>query len=477
MEPRNPGTPESDIVEPFRVSLVSEPSSSATVVQDLVAAGDRRRRQRAVAKTLARTAPIVAACVFLVGILGSGVGWSLAVTASVWIAFAAVLGVWAVLKTRPRPTTDAIAVDVDRDAGLTGELRSAHWFSFNPSPSAWAAFHLDEAARRSSTVPWHEVYPRTSSRKSWLAAGLLSLAAFAVPAGLPTGSWLPVSVPAGAEALADLVEVDGLSPELRDKLLELLAAVREGRMTPAEALAALRELTDFVKMDAAMKDQIAQLLDDALTSRDQFQKTNPPSLADAQMSSDVEWARENMASRVASEAAQKAEDAARGGEKSDPSESKEPGPTTEQSADGEAGEPSEGQPGAKVPAKPSESADGAAVMMLGNPTSAVGEPGSVFGGKRGNVRYGTSQASDIAASLKRETVEAVVNMDRSDLDKEDRRRKTQQSWSTLTYTRSGSRATFDRARTDAVQAVPEARKPVVERYFVRPATTEEQSNR
>ena len=74
-------------------------------------------------------------------------------------------------------------------------------------------------------------------------------------------------------------------------------------------------------------------------------------------------------------------------------------------------------------------------------------------------------------------VEAIVNVDRSDLDKEDRRRKTQQSWSSIGYTRSGSRTSFDRAKTDAVRAVPEARKPVVERYFVRPATSEEQTQR
>jgi hypothetical protein len=298
-----------------------------------------------------------------------------------------------------------------------------------------------------------------------------------VPLGVPTGSWLPLSVPAGAEEFVDLVELEGLSPELRDKLLELLAAVREGTMTPVEAMAALRKLTDFAKVDAAMQEQIAQLLEDALTNRDQFQKTNPPSPADsASMTSDVEWARENMASRLASEEAQKAEDATRAGENESP-ESHQPGPTTEQSAEGEAGEPSEGQPGARMPAKPSESAEGASVMMLGNPSSTVGEPGSVFGGKRGNVRYGTSQAADIAASLKKEMVEANVNVDRSDLDNEDRRRKTQQSWSSIGYTRSGGRGSFDRARTDAVRAVPEARKPVVERYFVRPATTEEQSQR
>jgi hypothetical protein len=457
--------------------LVIDSSTSAATVVGLVASGDRRRRQRLVAKTLARTAPLAAGVVLLAGLAASAAGWPLVVTAAVWMILAAALATWAVLRTRLRPTTDAIAMTVDREAKLAGELRSAHWFALNPSTSPWAVFHLDEAARRSSAVAWREVYPKTSSRGAWLAAAALSVAAFAVPLGLPTGSWLPLSVPAGAEEFVDLVELEGLSPELRDKLLELLAAVREGTITPVEAMAALRELTDFAKVDAAMQEQIAQLLEDALTNRDQFQKTNPPSLADsANMTGDVEWARENMASRVASEEAQKAEDATRAGE-NESSESQQPGPTTEQSAEGEAGEPSEGQPGAKLPAKPSESAEGASVMMLGNPSSAVGEPGSVFGGKRGNVRYGTSQATDIAASLKKEMVEAIVNVDRSDLDKEDRRRKTQQSWSSMGYTRSGGRESFDRAKTDAVRTVPEARKPVVERYFVRPATTEEQNQR
>jgi hypothetical protein len=457
--------------------FVNEPSSSAIVVA-CVASGDRRRRQCAAARTLARTAPAAAGGVFLLALAASALGWSLAVAGAAWALTAAGLAIWAVLQTRSRPTTDAIATAVDEDAGLAGELRSAHWFALNPSRGPWPAFHVDEAARRSSAVAWQDVYPKATSRGSWIAAAALTAATFAIPPGLPTGSWLPVSVPAGAEELVEFVELEGVSPELRDKLLELLAAVREGKMTPIEAMAALRELTDFAKVDPAMKEQIAQLLEDALTNRDQLEKTNPSSLADsANLATDVEWARENMASRVASEEAQKTEDAARAGEKDESSESPQPGPTTEQSAEGEAGEASEGQPGAKVPAKPSDSADGASVMMLGNPSSAVGEPGAVFGGKRGNVRYGTSQASDIAASLKKETIEAIVNVDRSDLDKEDRRRKTQQSWSSLGYTRSGSRSSFDQAKTDAVRAVPEARKPVVERYFVRPAASEEQSPR
>jgi hypothetical protein len=464
------------------VSHVSQTSSSATVVRDLVAAADRRKRQRAAAKALARTAPVAAGGVLLVGLLGSAAGWPWSVTAVAWIVTALAFIAWAALRTRPRPATDEIATAVDTDAGLHGELRSAHWFASHPSLDPWAAYHLDEAERRARAVAWQEVYPRATARGAWLSAAVLSVAAFALPMGLPTGSWLPVTVPAGAEEIVNLIELESLPPELRDKLLELLAAVRDGKLTPVEAMAELRELTDFAKVDAAMKDQIAQLLDDAASSRDQFEKMNPPSLADAgKMTGDAEWARENMESRLANEQAQKAEDRAPAGEDEKPSDSQEPGPTADQSAEGEAGEASEAQPGAKVPAKPSDTADGASVMMLGNATSAVGEPGSVFGGKRGNVKYGTSQASDIAASLKREMVEAVVNVDQSDLDTEDRRRKTQQSWSSLTYTRGGTRSSFDRARTDAVRPVPEARKPVVERYFVRPETppptSEEQPNR
>jgi hypothetical protein len=387
----------------------------------------------------------------------------------VWFLLALSLAGWAYLSTRRRAVSDDEVAPLDRDANLAGEARSAVWFAVQPSRGPWEAFHLDTAAERLQAVDWRVVYPRPSTRGAWVVAAALSVAAFALPSGLPAGSLTSASTPSAEEALADLVQVEGLSPELTERLMELLAAIQAGTLTPVEALASLQDLTDFLKVDPVLREQIAELLEDAAADRDRFERTNAPAVTDSgTMTDDIEWARENLASRLAAEAAQRASEDTDGGEGEQP-ESQEAGPTTEQSADGQTGEASEGQAGARVPAKRSDAADGAAAMMLGNPSSSVGEPGSVFGGKRGNVRYGSSQAAEIAASLKREMVEAVVNVDRSDLeDDDDRRRKTQQSWSALTYTRGGTRASFDRARTDAARSVPEARRVVVERYFIRP---------
>jgi hypothetical protein len=451
------------------VHEVSEASSSAGIVLDAVAAGDRRRRSRAVWQQSARVAPYAAALVLLVALAASAAGWSFLVPLGAWLVLVAILLARGFLLTRPEAPADRAIARLDEDAGCGGEIRSASWFASRPPAGPWDAFHVQHAAARLERLDWRTVYPPVQARGPWLAAAVLSIAAFAMPVGIPSGSWTSASASPAAEVLADLVDIEGLTPELTERLLELLAAIQQGQMTPVEALAALREITDFLTIDPALQEQIARLLEDAGGDRDPFEKLNAPALRDAEaMTGDVEWARENLASRLASDAAQKATENAEAAAAERTSENQKPGPTTEQSAEGQMGEASEGQPGARVPARAADAADGAAAMMLGNANSPVGEPGSVFGGKRGNVRYGSADAEDIAASLKREMVEAVVNVDRSDLDNEDRRRKTEQSWSRLSYTRAGSRAAFDRARSDAVRAVPEARRLLVERYFVRP---------
>jgi hypothetical protein len=454
---------------------VNEFLSSASVVLDCVSAGDRRRRRQAVRRKLSRLAPVGAALVCLAGVGAAAAGWSAAVTLSVWIVLLAGLTAWAVAATREREITDENAAIVDRDAALHGEIRSAAWFARQAAADPWAAFHLDQAARRVQAIEWAAVYPPVRANGAWLAAAVLSVAAFAIPARMPAGTTAAAAAPQAVEALETLAEIEGLSPELTARLLELLAAIREGRVTPVDALASLQDLRAFLEMDPVVRERIAQLFDQAADDQDPFERADAPAVADAEaMADDQEWARENLASRLATDAAQRAGEPAAGEQKEQEASEKE-GPTTEQSADGQTGDPSEGQAGARVPARRSEAADGAAVMMLGNASSSVGEPGSVFGGKRGNVRYGTSEAAEIAASLKRELVEAVVNTDRPDLDEEDdRRRKTQQSWSSLAYTKSAGRASFDRARTDAVRAVPDARRLVVEQYFVRPPAPDDQ---
>jgi hypothetical protein len=126
----------------------------------------------------------------------------------------------------------------------------------------------------------------------------------------------------------------------------------------------------------------------------------------------------------------------------------------------------------KVPAKDGVQTEGTTGMMLKN--GETGDPGTAFGGKKGPVKYGSGNPSEIAAVLKREQIEASVNLDNSNLKNEDKRKKTEQSWSALRYTRVTGLSTFDRARADASRAVPEARRPLVERYFVREPAPDDQ---
>jgi hypothetical protein len=452
---------------------VTEAPSSAASVRSVVAAADRRRRVRQAVRFVARLAPACAAAVLFIALLARVAGWSSLTTIVVWSLFAAILAVYAVVTTRSRATSDVIAAAIDTEASLGGELRSAYWFSSAADADEWTSFHLDQAARRVAAVSWNDVYPPVRAYRAWIATGALTLAALALPAGVPTAPRRAIeSQPTAAEALA-ILDLDSLPPELRDQLLQLLEAVTEGRMTNLEALAAARELTTVAKIDADTQQQILDLIEGTSREEKRPAPSSAPMVAEAKdMTGDVEWARENMLSRLAAEEAQRKE-AGEGNGENEPNEGKD-APLTEQSAQGEAGEASEGQTGQKVRTKPTGAAEAAAGMMLKNQNGEVGDPGSAFGGKRGNVRYGTTPASEIAAALKREMVEANMNVDRSNPDREDKRRKTEQSWSTLSYTKAAARSSFDNARTEAPRAVPEARKPLIERYFVREAPAEVQ---
>jgi hypothetical protein len=126
----------------------------------------------------------------------------------------------------------------------------------------------------------------------------------------------------------------------------------------------------------------------------------------------------------------------------------------------------------RVPARDGVQMEGLTGMMLKNGEN--GEPGTAFGGKRGQVKYGSGNPTEITAVLKREQIEASANIDNANLKNEDKRKKTEQSWSALRYTRVTSLSAFDRARADAPRVVPEARRPLLERYFVRQPTLDEQ---
>jgi len=441
---------------------VSQSSSPEQVVRDVIAAADRRRRAQRAGRGLATIAPIAAAGLLAVAIAARLFSWPLAATVAVSALLVSTVGLGIAIARRSRPVTDTIAAGIDGDAGCGGELRSAYWFASAASLDDWTRFHLERAADHLAKVVWRDVYPPVPARRAWWLTAALVIAAFALPAGLPTWSTAPAEVSAAARADELAAEIDALPPELQQQILEILEKIQTRQITREEALAALRELPGFSKLDAELREQIENSLRDASAEPRSADKSSEPDLGAGQTSADVQWARENMASRMANEEAQKAE----AGEKGAEGEQANQLGRMDQAALEEAGEASPGRSGMKVAAKDGMQTEGTTGMMLKN--GETGDPGTAFGGKRGSVKYGSGNPSEIAAVLKREQIEASANLDNANLKNEDKRKKTEQGWSTLRYTRVTGLSTFDRARTDAPRAVPEARRPLLERYFVRP---------
>jgi len=108
----------------------------------------------------------------------------------------------------------------------------------------------------------------------------------------------------------------------------------------------------------------------------------------------------------------------------------------------------------------------AAKMMMGGGGMMGGDSRSGAGGNDGK-EAGAADALLIAQALRKETVEASTDTLGSNVSKEDLRRKTEQSNSSLGFTRVQTPATFERGRADAPQPVPEARRDLLLKYFNR----------
>ena len=80
-------------------------------------------------------------------------------------------------------------------------------------------------------------------------------------------------------------------------------------------------------------------------------------------------------------------------------------------------------------------------------------------------RNGGGRMPDIAAALRKETIEAYKE-DTGDKNDQDLRRKTEQGSATVKYSAS-SPAAFDKGRATAPPAVPENRRAAVQTYFIR----------
>ena len=434
-------------------------------LRDVVARADRERRARLADRWLSRTAPYVAAGLVALAVAGRFAGWPRWLPLAGLAVAAAVLLTNVILQKRLRPTSDAIASEVDTDAALKGELRSAHWFEALATPQerdAWAEYHIRRAADRAGQVDWTTLYPKVSAGKQWAGTAVLSLAVVALSVGLPARI---AGAPKTEQAALDPALASQLPADLAKKLAALMAQLEAGELDKNAKQLSLEEMKAMMaKLDPAMQKKLAEMLEKAALKSDMAKadaKDARPERAEnsaAGLPEDVRWAQEDLAQR----AAQASED--RQTNPNNPSASSETGEKGMGSAQAEqkAGAMSE----TATPMVRESAADPGGKMMMGGggPMGGDSRPGA--GGNQG-AQQGAAEALLLAQALKKDTLEAAADALGENVDKDDLRKKTEQGKSSLGYTRVEAPRTFDPSRAAAPPPVPEARRQLLLNYFIR----------
>jgi hypothetical protein len=442
-------------------------TSPSDRVQDIVVRADQRRRSRDAIRMLVRFAPMAAGAVLVLALLVRIFGWSTVLPVLAAAALTAALAALVVVLGRRRATTDAIAAQVDDDASLRGELRSAHWFAAVSNRDAWADYHLDKAAERADGVDWKALYPPVRANRAWALTGLMVVVALLINLGVPgivPASWTRTAGAAG--------DPNAVSDDLQKKLEALLAAIEEGRLTAAETRDSLEKMKDMMaKIDPELQKKIDQLLkdkplgDQANNKRMDLDKETLAERAERDKAStgglpeDVRWALEDLASRLAQQSAE------RQTAKGNPAASQETGEKGAGSAQAETTQATAAEAAMQMMREAASEAD-AAKMMMGGGGMMGGDSRSGAGGNNGK-ETGSADALLIAQALRKEILEASADTQGKNINKEDLRRKTEQGTSTLGFTRAQVPATFERGRSDAPQPVPEARRDLLLKYFIR----------
>jgi hypothetical protein len=311
-------------------------------------------------------------------------------------------------------------------------------------------------------VQWTQIYPAAPAKRAWIATTVLSLATIAVVLAVPRLPARPMAEQVDGPALP-AAALEELPPDLQQQLRDLMALVQRGEISADAAMLELAESATFASLDSAKRQQLTREFKRTAMNRSAdpaAQVLIPP----GQAADDQRWARDNESTREASRQSQqrdaKQEPGAPG------SEPKQPRGTTDDNAAGDKGAASDARSSTAQADRPN-GGESAAMRITGNgPTS--GDPGRGYGGQHGDAPARRVDADQIAASLVREVVDAHINAASSGQRSDDeRRRSTEQSRSALAYTSVAERSGYDRARANAPHVVPEARRALLERYFVR----------
>jgi hypothetical protein len=436
-------------------------SSSGRPVRDLVAAADRQRRGRVAFGRLQTTAPWVAGAALIVALGARFLGapaWSAGAVAGA--ALVGLLAYWMVLR-RDRPTSDAIATAVDTDANLKGELRSAHWFEAQDERDSWAAFHLDRATARASSVDWRALYPSSRSARSWIVTVVLAAGVIA------TGFRFPARHAAVQTAKIDTNAIGAELPaDLQAKLARLMAQLDDAALDQDAKRASL---ADLKKMMASMDPELQKKLLAALEKKPagaDAQKTSDfakndaatPPTKSTDLPDDLKWAQENQAAKAA-----QAEDRKPGAsDQAQPAKGGEqPASATMQAQADQGGKADAATPIVRESAAAEE---GKKMMGGGGPMGGDSRPGA---GKTDNNVKGAAAALLAVQNLRKELLEASADALGDNVEKEDLRRKTEQGKSSLGFTHVTAQGTVDPSRSAAPPPVPEPRRSLLFHYFIR----------
>ncbi len=430
--------------------------------QQLVAQADRLRRGRRADRVVSRAAPVVAAALLAFAGAGRLFGWSR------WIPLIALglavagLAMYAWAMRRARPTSDTVASEVDRDAALRGELRSAHWFESNGERDEWADYHLRTASARAAAVDWTSLYPTVRAARHWAGAGVMALSVIAVSIYVPARA----GGPSGASGAIDDPELAAaLDPAMAAKLAALLEQMKKGALTKDAEQMSLEEMKKLLaNMDPTLQKKLLDLLEKqakaAELARNKMDPSKDPRAEPADKSTaglpeDVKWALDDKANR----------DAQQGERQTNPNNPSASQETGQQGMGSQQAEKTSMQQAASPLVRESAS-EAASKMMMGGGGPMGGDSGPGAGGKK-NDQTAMGNVTMLAQALKKEMIEANEDALAEAKDKEDRRKKTEQGKSTLGYTRVAPPAAYEPSRSAAPPPVPEARRQLLLDYFSR----------
>jgi hypothetical protein len=451
------------------VAETPRPAADADV-RDAIAAADDLRRRRAAARAVWRVAPRIAAGGLGLAAVGWWIGWPRSLTIAALAGIVLSLALVYVFSRRRRPVTDAIASQIDAEAALGGELRSAGWFASRDVRDAWADLHLTRAAARLRDANWTELYPPVRARRARAASISMIAAATIVAVAVPERAGLPWGAPAQAAKGDPSAEPVELPPELQMQLEELLAAAETGTV-PIEGNSVtaiqMRELLERLGQlhDRELLKALARAMD--ADNRADASAAELKDLADrarhaAELNASAREFREAM-----EQLARNLSEAARA-EQMETGEARE-GRSPENARAGDAGDMSAStaldEATIQAVKEAQAAAGGDAVFMTSSQDARAGAapPGAGVGGAGSSNAQGNMTA--IERALRQEIIDASADNAGANVEAQIRRR-TEQGQATSEYTHAAA-GRSDRSRAAAPPAVPESRRAGVQRYFIR----------